>query len=340
MTSHELKKGSAELLILSLLEPRARHGYELSKQIEARSRGVCASRGLPLPAPLPAGEARLGPGPLGGEGGAAAAPLLPPHRAGAKRAQARAAAASRSSWRPCAASRGPNMPIGSSGPSGRPGSISRGLAKRRSSRNWPSTSRSATASSWPGVRLELPGAPPRRGRARSRARTQRGPCAASSVPSIPAPRARRPTFHPLARRPVERRALRPARAAQESRVHRGGGGHSRPRDRRERGRLQRDLLVLLRPLPFPEPDRLVTFWGSAPAMGLPVVAYPDAFYVYFRSRSHTLDPLAMYASFGMTLPEERASGAGQERGGNRRLLPAPGPGPPARPHLPARGGAA
>ena len=28
--------------------------------------------------------------------------------------------------------------------------------------------------------------------------------------------------------------------------------------------------VLLRPLPFPEPDRLVTFWGSAPAMGLPV----------------------------------------------------------------------
>ena len=39
-------------------------------------------------------------------------------------------------------------------------------------------------------------------------------------------------------------------------------------------------------------------------MGLPVVAYPDAFYVYFRSRSHTLDPLAMYASFGMTLRGE------------------------------------
>jgi putative ABC transport system permease protein len=62
--------------------------------------------------------------------------------------------------------------------------------------------------------------------------------------------------------------------------------------------------VLLRPLPFPEPDRLVTFWGSAPAMGLPVVAYPDAFYVYFRSRSHTLDSLAMYSSFGMTLRGE------------------------------------
>ena len=33
----ELKKGSAELLILSLIESRARHGYEISKLIEARS---------------------------------------------------------------------------------------------------------------------------------------------------------------------------------------------------------------------------------------------------------------------------------------------------------------
>lgn len=36
----ELKKGSAELLILSLLEARSRHGYEISKQIELRSGGV------------------------------------------------------------------------------------------------------------------------------------------------------------------------------------------------------------------------------------------------------------------------------------------------------------
>ena len=34
------KKGSAELLILSLLEHEARHGYELGKLIDARSRGV------------------------------------------------------------------------------------------------------------------------------------------------------------------------------------------------------------------------------------------------------------------------------------------------------------
>ena len=35
----ELKKGAAELLILSLLEARPRHGYELSKLMESRSGG-------------------------------------------------------------------------------------------------------------------------------------------------------------------------------------------------------------------------------------------------------------------------------------------------------------
>jgi transcriptional regulator len=37
--SNELKKGSAELLILSLIENRARHGYEISKMIKIRSNG-------------------------------------------------------------------------------------------------------------------------------------------------------------------------------------------------------------------------------------------------------------------------------------------------------------
>src|SRR5436309_13206932 len=35
----ELKKGSAELLILSLLDARPRHGYELSKVVHTRSGG-------------------------------------------------------------------------------------------------------------------------------------------------------------------------------------------------------------------------------------------------------------------------------------------------------------
>ena len=40
----QLKKGSAELLVLSLVEARPRHGYEISKLIEARSDGVLAFR--------------------------------------------------------------------------------------------------------------------------------------------------------------------------------------------------------------------------------------------------------------------------------------------------------
>jgi PadR family transcriptional regulator PadR len=39
MLDRELKKGSAELLLLSLLEARPRHGYEISKLIESRSQG-------------------------------------------------------------------------------------------------------------------------------------------------------------------------------------------------------------------------------------------------------------------------------------------------------------
>src|SRR5512145_193518 len=39
MFSSELKKGSSEMLILSLIEARPRHGYEIGKLIEARSGG-------------------------------------------------------------------------------------------------------------------------------------------------------------------------------------------------------------------------------------------------------------------------------------------------------------
>jgi transcriptional regulator len=38
----ELKKGAAELLVLAVLDARPRHGYELSKLIEARSGGRLA----------------------------------------------------------------------------------------------------------------------------------------------------------------------------------------------------------------------------------------------------------------------------------------------------------
>jgi len=39
MFNRELKKGSVEFLVLSMLEARPRHGYEIGKLIEARSEG-------------------------------------------------------------------------------------------------------------------------------------------------------------------------------------------------------------------------------------------------------------------------------------------------------------
>ncbi len=42
--SPEVKKGSAALLVLALVEDRPRHGYEISKLIEARSKGALTFR--------------------------------------------------------------------------------------------------------------------------------------------------------------------------------------------------------------------------------------------------------------------------------------------------------
>jgi PadR family transcriptional regulator, regulatory protein PadR len=39
MLARELKKGSAELIILSIVEARPRHGYEIGKLIAERSQG-------------------------------------------------------------------------------------------------------------------------------------------------------------------------------------------------------------------------------------------------------------------------------------------------------------
>jgi PadR family transcriptional regulator PadR len=40
MLDRELKRGSTEMLILAMVEDRPRHGYEIGKLIERRSRGV------------------------------------------------------------------------------------------------------------------------------------------------------------------------------------------------------------------------------------------------------------------------------------------------------------
>ena len=52
--------------------------------------------------------------------------------------------------------------------------------------------------------------------------------------------------------------------------------------------------VLLRPLPLKEPDRLMTFWHSAPAKGLRHLDLNDALFAYYRDRSRTFESIAAY----------------------------------------------
>ena len=52
--------------------------------------------------------------------------------------------------------------------------------------------------------------------------------------------------------------------------------------------------VLLRPLPIKEPDRVMTFWHSAPAKGLQHMDLNDAMFAYYRHRTRTFETLAAF----------------------------------------------
>lgn len=52
--------------------------------------------------------------------------------------------------------------------------------------------------------------------------------------------------------------------------------------------------VLLRPLAVKDPDRLMTFWHSAPAKGLKHLDLTDALVAYYRDRTHTFQNLAAF----------------------------------------------
>ena len=59
--------------------------------------------------------------------------------------------------------------------------------------------------------------------------------------------------------------------------------------------------VLLKPLPYPESDQLVTFWGTAPEKRLPVVDYPEAMFLSFHARTRVFESVAAYAVAGVSL---------------------------------------
>jgi putative ABC transport system permease protein len=59
--------------------------------------------------------------------------------------------------------------------------------------------------------------------------------------------------------------------------------------------------VLLRPLPIKEPDRVMTFWHSAPAKGLSHLDLNDALFAYYRDRTRTFESLAAHEGGEFTL---------------------------------------
>lgn len=64
--------------------------------------------------------------------------------------------------------------------------------------------------------------------------------------------------------------------------------------------------VLLRPLPLLEPDRLATFWLSAPEKGLTEVNVPQGLFSLYRERSHAFESMAAYDTGSLSL-----TGAGE-----------------------------
>jgi putative ABC transport system permease protein len=59
--------------------------------------------------------------------------------------------------------------------------------------------------------------------------------------------------------------------------------------------------VILRPLPYPQPDRLVTYWLTAPEKGLVNIASTEALFAFYQAQGRTMSALAVYSSGGVTL---------------------------------------
>lgn len=59
--------------------------------------------------------------------------------------------------------------------------------------------------------------------------------------------------------------------------------------------------VLLKPLPFPEPDRLVGVWHSAPGMNFPIMNQSPATYLNYREENRTFEDIAMWDTWSVSV---------------------------------------
>jgi len=59
--------------------------------------------------------------------------------------------------------------------------------------------------------------------------------------------------------------------------------------------------VLIRPLPYPEAERLVAVWGTAPGLKMDRISQSDGFYVLFRKENRVLAEMGIYQEGSATL---------------------------------------
>jgi predicted permease len=64
--------------------------------------------------------------------------------------------------------------------------------------------------------------------------------------------------------------------------------------------------VLIRPLPYPDSDRLVAVWGTAPGLKMTRIAQSDGIYVLFRKENRVLAEMGIYQEGAVTLTGQSA----------------------------------
>lgn len=71
--------------------------------------------------------------------------------------------------------------------------------------------------------------------------------------------------------------------------------------------------ILLRSLPYPEPDRLVGLWHTAPGIDIPLFEQSDGTYLFYRSENRTLEGMGIFGNTSVNLTggeqPERVDGA-------------------------------
>ena len=240
MLDRELKKGSAELIILSIVEPRAAPWLrDQQAHRGALGRAAEVPRRVALSAALPARRTRLAAGPVGREGRAAPPPLLPPDGRGPPRPRPAARyleGLRRTPWASSPESIMPELDRAPAPATGRapPEPGPRGRDHRR-----------AVAASRRALRRAA-----RRRRERRRARAawrsrncssptrSRATCGRCARRSVPPPDHAGSAAAAPARRSLAGRALRRAHAAQAAGLRRRGHPDARARHRRQHRDLQ------------------------------------------------------------------------------------------------------